>query len=120
MRLLIRVMEARNLPATDSNGLSDTYVKVQLGKQKFKTKVVKKNLNPNWGEEFSLRVEDMNEEVLISVLDEDKYFNDDFVGQLKVPVSLIFDADNKSLGTAWYALQPKNKKSKIKDCGMFI
>ncbi|XP_043815138.1 C2 and GRAM domain-containing protein At1g03370 isoform X3 [Manihot esculenta] len=120
MRLLIRVMEARNLPATDSNGLSDTYVKVQLGKQKFKTKVVKKNLNPNWGEEFSLRVEDMNEEVLISVLDEDKYFNDDFVGQLKVPVSLIFDADNKSLGTAWYALQPKNKKSKIKDCGEIL
>ncbi|XP_021687724.2 C2 and GRAM domain-containing protein At1g03370 isoform X2 [Hevea brasiliensis] len=120
MRLLVRVIEARNLPAMDLNGSSDPYVRVQLGKQKFKTKVVKKNLNPSWGEEFSFRVEDLNEELIICVLDEDKYFNDDTVGQLKVPVSLIFDADNKSLGTAWYALQPRNKKSKNKDCGEIL
>ncbi|WCJ28215.1 C2 calcium/lipid-binding and GRAM domain containing protein [Euphorbia peplus] len=117
MRLLVRVIEARNLPPMDPNGLSDPYVKVQLGKQRCKTKVVKKSLNPTWGEEFSFRVEDLNDELVISVLDEDKYFNDEFVGQIKVPVSLIFDADNKSLGTAWYTLQRKHKKSKNKDCG---
>lgn len=110
-------MGARDLPAMDLNGLSDPYVKVQLGKQKFRTKVVKKTLNPYWGEEFSLRVEDLNEELLISVLDEDKYFNDDFVGCVKLPVSQVFDARNKSLETAWYPLQPKSKKSKNKDCG---
>ncbi|XP_048225606.1 C2 and GRAM domain-containing protein At1g03370 [Ricinus communis] len=120
MRLLVRVIEARNLPPMDPNGLSDPYVRVQLGKQKFKTKVVKRNLNPSWGEEFSFRVDDLNEEIVISVLDEDKYFNDDFVGQLKVPISIIFDADNKSLGTTWYTLQPKNKKSKHKDCGEIL
>ncbi|KDP35532.1 hypothetical protein JCGZ_08970 [Jatropha curcas] len=120
MKLLVRVIEARNLPAMDLNGFSDPYVKVQLGKQRFKTKVVKKNLNPSWGEEFSFRVEDLNEELVIAVLDEDKYFNDDFVGQIKLPVSLIFDADNKSLGTTWYTLQPKNKKSKNKDCGEIL
>lgn len=120
MRLLVRVIEAKNLPPTDPNGLSDPYVKLQLGKHRFKTKVVKKSLNPNWGEEFSFKVDDLNEELVICVLDEDKYFNDDFVGQIKVPVSLIFDTDNKSLGTAWYSLQPKNKKSKNKDCGMLF
>ncbi|KAJ9128711.1 hypothetical protein P3X46_034554 [Hevea brasiliensis] len=120
MRLLVRVIEARNLPAMDLNGSSDPYVRVQLGKQKFKTKVVKKNLNPNWGEEFCFKVEDLNEELVFSVLDEDKYFNDDFIGQLKVPVSLIFDSDSKSLGTAWYALQPRNKKSKNRDCGEIL
>lgn len=120
MKLIVRVIEARNLPPMDPNGLSDPYVKVQLGKQKFKTKVVKKSLNPSWGEEFSFRVEDLNDELVISVLDEDKYFNDEFVGKIKVPVSLIFDADNKSLGTAWYTLQRRNKKSKNKDCGTFF
>ncbi|KAJ4836693.1 hypothetical protein Tsubulata_014853 [Turnera subulata] len=122
MRLLVRVMEARNLPPTDPNGLSDPYVKLQLGKQRCKTKVVKKCLNPTWGEEFSFKVEDLNEELVISVLDEDKYFNDDFVGQIKIPVSRVFDADSGSLGTAWYSLQPKSqKKSKtIKSCGEIL
>lgn len=117
MKLLVRVIEARNLPAMDLNGLSDPYVRLQLGKQKARTKVVKKSLDPLWDEEFGFRVDDLNEELLVSVLDEDKYFNDDFVGQLKVPVSRVFDSDEQSLGPAWHSLQPKNKKSKNKDCG---
>ncbi|KAG6695636.1 hypothetical protein I3842_09G108100 [Carya illinoinensis] len=120
MKLLVRVIEARNLPAMDLNGLSDPYVRLQLGKQKAKTKVVKKSLDPLWDEEFGFRVDDLNEELLVSVLDEDKYFNDDFVGQLKVPVSRVFDSDDQSLGPAWYSLQPKNKKSKNKDCGEIL
>ncbi|XP_057961969.1 C2 and GRAM domain-containing protein At1g03370 [Malania oleifera] len=120
MKLVVRVIEARNLPAMDYNGFSDPYVRLQLGKNKNRTKVVKKSLNPSWFEEFNFRVEDLNEELLISVLDEDKYFNDDFVGQLKVPVSRVFDAEGNSLGTAWYPLQPKNKKSKNKDCGEIL
>lgn len=120
MKLVVQVMGARDLPAMDLNGLSDPYVKVKLGKQKFKTKVVKKTLNPYWGEEFCFRVEDLNEELLISVLDEDKYFNDDFVGHVKFPVSQVFDAHNKCLDTAWYPLQPKSKKPKHKDCGEIL
>ncbi|KAF6153823.1 hypothetical protein GIB67_001056 [Kingdonia uniflora] len=117
MKLLVRVVEARNLRAMDLNGLSDPYVRLQLGKQRMKTKVVKKNLNPWWGEEFSLRVGDLSEELMVTVMDEDKYFNHDFVGQVKVSVSEVLDAENKSLGTAWYTLQPKNKKSKNRECG---
>eukprot|EP00268_Persea_americana_P049000 TRINITY_DN5216_c1_g1_i2.p1 TRINITY_DN5216_c1_g1~~TRINITY_DN5216_c1_g1_i2.p1 ORF type:complete len:979 (+),score=219.75 TRINITY_DN5216_c1_g1_i2:28-2937(+) len=101
----------------DLNGFSDPYVKLQLGRNRFRTKVVKKCLNPSWNEEFSFRVEDLSEELSICVLDEDKYFNDDFVGQLKVPISTVFDAENKSLGTNWYPLMPKSKKSKNRDCG---
>lgn len=118
MKLTVRVIEARNLPATDLNGLSDPYVRLQLGKQRFRTKVVKKTLNPTWGEEFSFRVDDLDEELMISVLDEDKYFNDDFVGQVKIPISRAFHSDNGSLGTIWHSIQPKNKKSKQKVCGM--
>lgn len=118
MKLLVRVIEAKNIPALDPNGFSDPYVKLQLGRQRFKSKVVKKCLNPSWCEEFTFKVDDLKEELLISVLDEDKYFNDDFVGQIKVPVSQVFEAKDKSLGTAWYALQPKTKKAKSKDCGI--
>lgn len=118
MKLLVRVIEAKNIPALDPNGFSDPYVKLQLGKQKFRSKVVKKCLSPSWCEEFTFKVDDLKEELLICVLDEDKYFNDDFVGQIKVPVSHVFEAKHKSLGTTWYTLQPKNKKAKNKDCGI--
>ena len=117
MKLLVHVIEARCLPAMDPNGLSDPYVRLQLGKHRSKTKVVKKNLNPYWDEEFSFRVGDLSEELTVSVLDEDKYI-DDFLGQVKIPLSKVMDADNLSLGTQWYQLQPKNKKAKQKDCGI--
>ncbi|ONK69345.1 uncharacterized protein A4U43_C05F21890 [Asparagus officinalis] len=117
MKLLVHVIEARCLPAMDLNGSSDPYVRLQLGKRRFKTKVVKKNLNPYWDEEFSFRVGDLSEELAISVLDEDKYFNDDFLGQVNIPLSKVFDSESLSLGTQWYQLQPKNKKSKLKGCG---
>ncbi|KAK9134086.1 hypothetical protein Scep_013614 [Stephania cephalantha] len=120
MKLFVCVHEARNLRAMDLNGFSDPYVRLQLGKYKFKTKVVKKCLNPSWIEEFCFRVDDLNEELLVSVMDEDKYFNHDFVGQLKIPVLRVFELESKTLGTKWYALQPKNKKSKHKDCGEIL
>ncbi|KAH8507028.1 hypothetical protein H0E87_013724 [Populus deltoides] len=96
MKLVVRLIEARNLPPTDPNGLRDPYAKLHF------------------------KVEDLNEELVVGVLDEDKYFNDDIVGQIKVPVSHVFDADNQSLGTVWYSLQPKNKKSRFKECGEIL
>lgn len=120
MKLLVRVIEAKNIPAMDPNGFSDPYVKLSLGKQKFRSKVVKKCLNPSWCEEFAFRVDDLKEELIISVLDEDKYFNDDFVGQIKFQVSQVFEANDKSLGTAWYTLQPRHKKAKNRDCGQIL
>ncbi|KAG8365328.1 hypothetical protein BUALT_Bualt18G0093200 [Buddleja alternifolia] len=119
MKLLVRVIEARNIPAMDPNGFSDPYVKLQLGRQRFRSKVVKKCLNPSWCEEFIFKVDDLKEELLICVLDEDKLC-DDFIGQTKVPIAQIFDAPDKSLGTAWYTLQPKTKKVKNKECGEIL
>ncbi|KAF6145125.1 hypothetical protein GIB67_013476 [Kingdonia uniflora] len=120
MKLLVRVVEARNLRAMDFNGSSDPYVRLQLGRCKFKTRVVKKNLNPLWSEEFSFRLQDLEEELSVCVLDEDKYSNDDFLGQLQVPVCKVFEAEEKSLGVSWYALEPKSKRSKNKDCGEIL
>ncbi|GJY96252.1 C2 and GRAM domain-containing protein [Tanacetum coccineum] len=114
--LLVRVIEARNVPVMDQNGSADTYVKLKVGNQRFKTKVIKKCLTPSWFEEFSFKVEDLKEQLVFTLLNEDKYFNDDVIGSVKIPVARVFDSDEKSLGTLWYPLQPK-KRSKIKECG---
>ncbi|KZV30965.1 hypothetical protein F511_31142 [Dorcoceras hygrometricum] len=120
MRLLVRVIEARNIPAMDPNGFSDPYVKLQLGRQRYRSKVIKKCLNPSWFEEFYFKVDDLKEELLVSVFDEDMFFNDDFIGEVKVPISWVFEAKDNSLGTIWFSLQPKDKKAKHKDCGEIL
>ena len=119
MKLLVRVVEARGLLAVNLNGSSDPFVKLQLGKRRAKTAVVKKSLAPSWDEEFSFLVGDASEELVVSVLNEDKYFTNDLLGRLKLPLSQVMDADGLSLGTAWYQLQPKSSKSKRKCRGIY-
>ncbi|CAD6264519.1 unnamed protein product [Miscanthus lutarioriparius] len=117
MRLTIRVIEARNLRAMDSNGFSDPYVKLHLGKQRFKTKVIKMNLNPTWDQEFSFLVGDVKDVLKLDVYDEDILQMDDFLGQIRVPLEDVLAADDLSLGTRWYQLLPKGKTNKMVDCG---
>ena len=61
MRLVVRVIEARGLLATDADGPRDPYARAQLGKQRAKTKVLRKTLNPAWDEEFAFRVGDLKD-----------------------------------------------------------
>jgi hypothetical protein len=120
MRLTVRVIAARNLRAMDFNGFSDPYVKLQVGKQRFKTKVVKMNLNPEWDQEFSFAVADVREVLKLDVYDEDLIGIDDFLGQVRVPLEDLLAAENLSLGQRWYQLLPKSKSDKAVDCGNFL
>lgn len=55
--LRVDVLDAENLPAADSNGKSDPYAKFDLnGVEVFKSKTVKKTLNPTWNEFFEIPV----------------------------------------------------------------
>jgi Ca2+-dependent lipid-binding protein len=55
--LRVDVLDAADLPAADRNGKSDPYAKFELnGVEVFKTKTVKKNLNPTWNEFFEVPV----------------------------------------------------------------
>ncbi|OEL18733.1 C2 and GRAM domain-containing protein [Dichanthelium oligosanthes] len=100
----------------DSNGFSDPYVKLQLGKQRFKTKVIKVNLNPTWDQEFSFLVDDVRDVLKLDVYDEDILRMDDFLGQVRVPLEDVLAAEDLSLGTRWYQLLPKGKTDKTIDC----
>lgn len=118
MKLLVRVVEARGLPAVHLNGSSDPFVKLKLGKRRAKTGVVKRSLAPAWDEEFSFLVGDVAEELVVTVLNEDKYFSNDLLGLVRVQLSQVMETDDLSLGTQWYPLQPKSKKSKKKCRGI--
>ncbi|KAL1566901.1 C2 and GRAM domain-containing protein-like isoform X1 [Salvia divinorum] len=120
MNLLVRVSEAKNLPPMESNGFTNPYVKLELGRQAFRSKSVKKCLNPSWSEEFIFKVDDLKKNLLVSVLDEERCFNNDFVGQTRVPVASVFESKDQSLGTSWYTLHPKSNNAKNKDCGEIL
>ncbi|XP_063992442.1 synaptotagmin-10-like isoform X1 [Diachasmimorpha longicaudata] len=86
--LVVKVLEARELPVKDVTGSSDPYVKVHLlpdRKKKFQTKVHRKNLNPIFNETFIFIVpyDDLRERYLqFSVYDFDRFSRHDLIGQV--------------------------------------
>ncbi|XP_001602728.2 synaptotagmin-10 isoform X3 [Nasonia vitripennis] len=86
--LVVKVLEARELPVKDVSGSSDPYVKIYLlpdRKKKYQTKVHRKNLNPIFNETFIFSVshEDLQERYLqFSVYDFDRFSRHDLIGQV--------------------------------------
>ncbi|KAK6637193.1 hypothetical protein RUM44_007607 [Polyplax serrata] len=86
--LVVKVLEARDLPIKDVSGSSDPYIKVYLlpdRKKKFQTKVHRKNLNPVFNETFifSVNYEDLHHRYLqFSVYDFDRFSRHDLIGQV--------------------------------------
>ncbi|XP_021940702.1 synaptotagmin-10-like [Zootermopsis nevadensis] len=86
--LVVKVLQAQDLPIKDVSGSSDPYVKVYLlpdRKKKFQTKVHRKNLNPVFNETFifSVGYEDLKQRYLqFSVYDFDRFSRHDLIGQV--------------------------------------
>lgn len=62
-KMIISVVEAKDLMSADLNGKSDPFVEVVFMNKKQKTQVQKKTLNPTWRETFEFEVWDMNSTV---------------------------------------------------------
>jgi len=97
LQLKIYLIGATSLPACDSNGLSDPYVKLHLlpgcaKATKLRSKTVYKNLNPQYNEYFhydGVTVQDMDVKTLrLTMLDEDK-FGFDFIGEYRLPLKTL-------------------------------
>ncbi|KAK1329912.1 hypothetical protein QTO34_010095 [Cnephaeus nilssonii] len=87
-QLVVRILQALDLPAKDSNGFSDPYVKIYLlpdRKRKFQTKVHRKTLNPVFNETFQFAVplaELAQRKLHFSVYDFDRFSRHDLIGQV--------------------------------------
>ncbi|XP_020827589.1 synaptotagmin-3 isoform X1 [Phascolarctos cinereus] len=87
-QLVVRVLQALDLPAKDSNGFSDPYVKIYLlpdRKKKFQTKVHRKTLNPVFNETFQFSVplaELAQRKLHFSIYDFDRFSRHDLIGQV--------------------------------------
>ncbi|XP_050231856.1 protein C2-DOMAIN ABA-RELATED 7-like [Mercurialis annua] len=83
--LRIRVKRGLNLAVRDL-GSSDPYVVITLRNQTFKTKVVKKNCNPEWNEELTVSIKDPNEPIKLAVFDKDTFTVDDKMGDALIDI----------------------------------
>lgn len=80
--LTLRILEGRNLKAMDSNGLSDPYVIVRVGKAEFITSIKFRTLNPVWNETFELELLAKDYvDVRLTVMDNDLVGADDLIGE---------------------------------------
>nr|XP_042901328.1 synaptotagmin-6-like [Parasteatoda tepidariorum] len=88
--LIVRVLQARDLPAKDFSGTSDPYIKIYLlpdRKKKFQTRVHRRNLNPTFNETFVFGVpyEQLRSRTIqFSVYDFDRFSRHDLIGQVLV------------------------------------
>ncbi|XAR67911.1 hypothetical protein NMG60_11002849 [Bertholletia excelsa] len=111
--LRIRVKRGMNLAVRDVRS-SDPYVVVQMGQQKLKTRVMKKDVNPEWNEDLTLSVFDPNLPIKLTVYDHDTFTKDDKMGDAEFDVKEILDALRMDLhgladGTVVARVQPSGE-----------
>lgn len=117
MKLYVYVLEARDLPE------NNCYVKLQVGKQKSKTRALKITTNAVWNEEFVFKVHDNDEELVLSVFRNDDdlgFFNgsSELMGRVRIQLCSLSAEDNHTLPPTWFSLEkPKTEKYISNVCG---
>ncbi|TNM90237.1 rasGAP-activating-like protein 1 isoform X1 [Takifugu flavidus] len=88
--LYFRIVEGRNLPAKDVTGTSDPYCIVKVDNEVVaRTATVWKNLNPFWGEEYTLHLPMGFHSLSFHVMDEDTIGHDDVIGKITLAKDAI-------------------------------
>ncbi|XP_077418050.1 RAS protein activator like 1 [Vanacampus margaritifer] len=88
--LYFRIVEGRNLPAKDVSGTSDPYCIVKVDNEVVaRTATVWKNLNPFWGEEYTLHLPMGFHSLSFQVMDEDTIGHDDVIGKISLSKEAI-------------------------------
>ncbi|PRP81170.1 hypothetical protein PROFUN_02004 [Planoprotostelium fungivorum] len=107
----VKLIEARGLIASDSNGKSDPYVKLYFQGQEEKSLVIMKTLDPVWNSFFQFFVDDsVKERVLVAeVYDWDRMDADDFLGKCYIDFSELQNDDDKK--DYWMSLVDENGKA---------
>ncbi|CAH8359575.1 unnamed protein product [Eruca vesicaria subsp. sativa] len=100
---LVEVVEASDVKPSDLNGLSDPYVKGQLGAYRFKTKILKKTLSPKWQEEFKIPILTWDSPNILNIEVQDKdRFSDDSLGDCQVNIAEFRGGERNDM---WLPLQ---------------
>jgi len=112
---VIKALQGKDLAPKDANGKSDPYLIISYGTQQFKTKCIKKTLNPVWAEQTFVIASDHNvPHILVECWDYDKIGTHDFMGEFNINMSQIPDDGShiQKHFTLELCSNPKNKAKK--------
>ena len=111
--ILLTIEKGENLPAHDSNGLSDPYVVISVDKTHatFQTQVMKRTLNPHWNQTFTIDGSLCTDQVIfkIEVFDWNLIMKHMEIGH----GTFVFDADLTKAGIEYSATVNLNTTGKI-------
>ncbi|CAB1121421.1 unnamed protein product [Ectocarpus sp. CCAP 1310/34] len=99
--LRITLHQGQDLLALDMGVSSDPLVIFKLGGKEQRSRVIQKNLNPQWEEVFEFECRSSGESLEITVEDEDRFVND-FIGFVSI---LMGDLEDKRKIRQWYDLK---------------
>jgi len=113
--LYVHVLEAKDLPAVDSSGTSDPYLKVMKGKKEIgKTKVKKNTINPEWNETFKVGLgEVLNQNITIIVKDHNS-FSSKTLGEFQINNHNSFPTNENASVDEWFPIPSTNGSVHIK------
>jgi len=108
--VLVTLSRAEDLAAKDSNGLSDPFVVLRVGKlSKYKSSVVAKSLNPIWDEEcFLAAPENTAVPLTVEVWDKD-LLGSSLIGTAELDISMLLNDGTEEE----FSLELANKKGKL-------
>ncbi|XP_031105925.1 protein C2-DOMAIN ABA-RELATED 4 [Ipomoea triloba] len=109
--LRVRVKRGINLAVRDVMS-SDPYVVVKMGKQKLKTRFIRKDINPEWNEDLTLSVSDPDASIKLTVYDHDTFTKDDKMGDAEFNIKAFIEALKMDLE----ALPNDTVISKVQPC----
>ncbi|XP_072921915.1 rabphilin-3A-like isoform X2 [Hemitrygon akajei] len=116
------IVKAKGLKPMDSNGLADPYVKVHLlpgasKSNKLRTKTLRNTRNPVWNERLTyhgITEDDMQRKTLrISVLDEDKFGHNEFIGETRVSLKKLKPNQVKNFNICLERVVPVKRGSTV-------
>uniref|UniRef100_A0A915P7J4 C2 domain-containing protein n=1 Tax=Meloidogyne floridensis TaxID=298350 RepID=A0A915P7J4_9BILA len=93
--LSVTILECRDLPAMDRNGMSDPYIKLTISperKPKFETRIKRNSLNPVFNETFVFKIPfpELGRKTLeLVAFDFDRLSKDDQIGQILLPLNTV-------------------------------
>ncbi|XP_027077830.2 protein C2-DOMAIN ABA-RELATED 2-like [Coffea eugenioides] len=117
--LRIHVIRGVNLAIRDVRS-SDPYIIVRMGKQKLKTRVVRKNVNPEWNEDLTLSIADPSIPIKLQVFDKDTFSLDDKMGDAEFDIGPFIEAvrmrlENIPSGTVITNVKPSRQNCLAED-----
>jgi len=106
--LKIKIISAEGLKAVDNSGTSDPYIKVQHQKKTlYKTKVIKKNLNPTWNEECTIPFDRETSDPILSFIikDSNKFGKSVDIGNVEFNINSVLFSTGQTSVTQTFDVQ---------------